>query len=67
MEAERRRRVTHSVVTSMAVVAVVVVAAWFVMSLLGIHFDLATSLVISVVLTALLGLAANAFRTHRRA
>lgn len=54
-----------SLLGSLAIVAVVMVAAWFVLGLFGVHFALWSSLAISLVLTAVLSLGANAFRTRR--
>ena len=57
---------TRSLVSSLAIVAVVVVAAWFVLGLMGVHFALWSSLAISLALTAVLTIGMNAFRSPRR-
>ena len=55
----------RSLLGSLAIVAVIVVAAWFVLGLFGIHFALWSSLLISLALTAVLSLGMNAFRGGR--
>jgi len=51
-----------SLVKNLAIVALAVVAAWFVLGLVGVHFAIWTSLALSLVLTAVLTLAMGAFR-----
>ncbi|MEC7524487.1 MAG: hypothetical protein VYE22_31690 [Myxococcota bacterium] len=55
-----------SLVKNLAIVALAVAAAWFVLGLVGVHFALWTSLALSLVLTAVLTLAMSAFRGRRR-
>ena len=51
-----------SLVKNLAIVALAVVAAWFVLGLVGVRFAIWTSLALSLVLTAVLTLAMGAFR-----
>ena len=63
----QKRSMTSHLLGSLAIVAVMVVVAWFALSLVGVHFSLFASLAISLVLTAALTLGMNAFHAQRHA
>ena len=56
----------RSIIRSVAIVAVAVVAIWLLGLLFGFHMSLWSSLAISVVLTLVLNLALGAFSKGRR-
>ena len=66
---QRHRESTNpflNAVVSMGLVAAFVIASWFLLSLFGVHFELISSLLISLALTAALTFGASAVRRMSR-